>query len=167
MKQKYTCTLGIAALCQERMQPWKADSIERLVELALRGQPGKAEEGQLYDHGPEVVALALLAASKRIAELQAKHQGVQKPSPATPWGMVPIHIKPNMHRRCRTSIHRARAMRHAERRGRHSICSRLRAQAKRSRCGKVNVGARWVSLSRQKRRYAWAVRCQVSVRACS
>ena len=44
--------------------------------------------------GPDAVALALLAAARRIAELQ-RQTGGTSPSPATPSGMIPVYLKPN------------------------------------------------------------------------
>jgi transposase len=72
-----------------------------LIRAALRGALTRAQARRLAKENPEVLALALLAASKRIAEqelliteLQAQSHG-QKPSPSTPSGMAPIYTKPN------------------------------------------------------------------------
>ncbi len=78
---------------------------EGLIQITLRGALTQAQARRLADENPEVLALALLAASKRIAEqdarlaeLQAQHNGPQ-PSPSTPSGMVPIYTKPNTPKR--------------------------------------------------------------------
>ena len=71
---------------------------EGLIEVALRGALTKVQARRLAQEHPEVVALALLAASKRIAELQGLSQA-QPPSPSTPSGMVAIYTKPNTPRR--------------------------------------------------------------------
>jgi len=71
---------------------------EGLIEAALRGALTKAQARRLVDENPEVLALALLAASKRIAELQGLSPA-QALSPSTPSGMVPIYTKPNTPKR--------------------------------------------------------------------
>ena len=82
------------------MRPGKAKSAAAsgLVESALRGELTEAQAQRLGKENPEVLALALFAASKRIAELQTQRQG-QQPSPSTPSGMVPIYTKPNTSKR--------------------------------------------------------------------
>jgi len=80
------------------MQPGKAKSVETLIDAAVRGRLTKAQALRLYRLGPEVVTLALLAASKRIAGLQTQANGTI-PSPSTPSGMVPIYTKPNAPKR--------------------------------------------------------------------
>ncbi len=76
-----------------------------LIQAALRGALTKAQARRLAHENPEVLALALLAASKRIAEQEARLaqlQGqaqVHQPSPATPSGMVPVYAKPNAAKR--------------------------------------------------------------------
>jgi len=92
----------------------KLTPTQALVEAALRGKLTKAQARQLYQHGPEVVTLALLAASKHIAQQNAliTEQGArlaelwrqasspgQTPSPSIPSGMVPPYAKPNTPRR--------------------------------------------------------------------
>lgn len=67
---------------------------DSLIQAALRGALTQAQARRLANENPEVLALALLAASKRIAELQGSSQG-QPLSPSTPSGMVPIYTKPN------------------------------------------------------------------------
>ncbi len=78
---------------------------ESLIQAALRGALTPAQARRLARENPEVLALALLAASKRIAEqnarlveLQAQHNGLPL-SPSTPSGMVPIYTKPNTPKR--------------------------------------------------------------------
>jgi len=78
-----------------------------LVEAALRGTLTAAQARRLYAEGPEAVVLALLAASRRIAEqntqlatLHAQKHGTPL-SPSTPSGMVPVYAKPNTPRRRR------------------------------------------------------------------
>jgi len=74
------------------------NATEGLIQAALRGALTPAQARRLGHENPEVLALALLAASKRIAELQAQ-PGDQQPSPSTPSGMVPVYAKPNAPRR--------------------------------------------------------------------
>ena len=80
------------------MQPGKANSIKALIDAAVRGELTKTQARQLYKQGPEAVILALLAASKRIAELQGQSNG-EPPSASTPSGMVPIYTKPDTPKR--------------------------------------------------------------------
>ena len=82
------------------MQPGKAkkSASPGWVEAALRGELTEAQARRLANENPEVLALALLAASKRIAELQ-RASAAQLPSPSTPSGMVPIYTKPNTPKR--------------------------------------------------------------------
>ena len=74
---------------------------EGLIRAALRGALSKAQARRLAKENPEVLALALLAASKHIAEQEARivelesHTQQSVPSPSTPSGMVPIYTKPN------------------------------------------------------------------------
>ncbi len=74
------------------MRPGKANSIsaETLIAAAARGELNETFARQLYRYGPEVVTLALLAASKRIAELQ-KRCGQQQTTPSTPSAVVPVY----------------------------------------------------------------------------
>ena len=85
---------------QWHMQPGKAKivSARRLIDAALRGKLTEAQARQLVKENPEILALALLAASRRIAELQGK-PGVAQPFPSTPSGMVPVYTKPNTRQR--------------------------------------------------------------------
>ena len=71
---------------------------ESLIQAALCGALTKTQARRLAKENPEVLALALLAASKRIAELQGAPQG-HSPSPSTPSGMVPIYTKPSTPKR--------------------------------------------------------------------
>jgi len=80
------------------MRPGTAKTVEAIIDAALRGELDETRARQLHALGPEAVALALLATSKRITELQGESQG-QLPSPSTPSGMVPIYTKPNTPRR--------------------------------------------------------------------
>ena len=84
------------------MQSGKAKSVEALIDAALRGKLTEAQALRLYKQGPEVVTLVLLAASKRIAELQPASKD-QPPSPSTPSGMVPIYTKANTPKRRKKS----------------------------------------------------------------
>jgi len=76
----------------------KHDAIRKLITAAVRGELTDAQALQLCKQEPEVVALALMAASKRIAELQGQSND-QPPCPSTPSGMVPIYTKPNTPKR--------------------------------------------------------------------
>ena len=73
-------------------------AIQRLVEAAVIGQLTEAQAQQLYQLGPEAVTLGLLAASRRIAELQGQSQ-TQQACPSTPSGMVPVYAKANTSKR--------------------------------------------------------------------
>ena len=72
----------------------KTAAAKGLVEAALCGELTEKQAQRLYRLGPEAVTLALMATSKRIAELQGASPA-QPPSPSTPSGMVPIYTKPN------------------------------------------------------------------------
>ena len=80
------------------MQPGKAKSAGALIDAAVRGELDQGEALRLCKECPELVTLALLAAGKRIAELQGQSQD-RHPSPSTPSGMVPIYAKPNTPKR--------------------------------------------------------------------
>ncbi|MFQ5591986.1 MAG: IS66 family transposase, partial [Phycisphaerae bacterium] len=82
------------------MQPGKAKPTAATVWVAaaLRGELTEAQARRLAQENPEVLALALLAASQPIAELQGNSHG-QQPSPSTPSGMVPIYTKPDTRKR--------------------------------------------------------------------
>ncbi len=85
-------------VCSAGMPPRNAKSVEALIDAALRGKLTEGQALRLYKQGPEVVTLALLAASKRIAELQPVSED-QHPSPSTPSGMVALYAKPNTPKR--------------------------------------------------------------------
>lgn len=72
----------------------KPNPAQALIDAALRGELTQAQAQELYRLGAEMVTLALLAASKRIAELKGRPQA-QPPDPSTPSGMVPVYTKPN------------------------------------------------------------------------
>ncbi len=82
------------------MRPGTANTptTKGLVEAALRGKLTEAQARRLANEHPEVLALALRAASQRIAEWQGQSHG-QHPSPSTPSGMVPLSTKPNTPKR--------------------------------------------------------------------
>jgi len=80
------------------MQPGKAKSVGTLIDAAVRGQLTRAKALRLCKDNPEVITLALLAAGRRIAELEGQSSG-QQASPSTPSGMVPIYTKPNVSKR--------------------------------------------------------------------
>ncbi len=80
------------------MKPGTAKSVEALIGAVVRGELDEAQTLRLCTESPELVTLALLAAGKRIAELQGQSQDHQ-PSPSTPSGMLPIYTKPNTPKR--------------------------------------------------------------------
>jgi transposase len=87
------------------MRPGTAKTLDAIINAALRGQLDETRARRLHDLGPEAVALAMLAASKHIAEqdaviatLQGERE-IQQPSPSTPSGMVPVYAKPNTPKR--------------------------------------------------------------------
>lgn len=65
-----------------------------LISAALRGELDERRARRLAELGADVVALALLAASQRIAELQ-RAAGSAAVSRSTPSGMIPIYAKAN------------------------------------------------------------------------
>jgi transposase len=73
----------------------KAVALDQLVAALQCGECDEAAARRLYTLGPDAVTLALLAAARRISELQARTTtaGV---SPSTPSGMRPVYIKPNV-----------------------------------------------------------------------
>ena len=94
------------------MRPGTAKTLDAIINAALRGQLHQTHARQLHDLGPEAVALAMLAASRHIAEQDARlseqdsviaalqRQGqTQQSSPSTPSGMKPIYTKPNTPKR--------------------------------------------------------------------
>ena len=72
--------------------------VRGLVDAALRGELSEAQARQLYRLGPEAVTLALLAAGRRVAELQ-NPANAHRPHPCTPSDMLAIYQKPNTHKR--------------------------------------------------------------------
>jgi len=83
--------------------------VQKIVDLALRGQLDEAQAKKVYELGPEAVLLILLAATqhileqqKRIAEQEQRLATLegQEPqdtpdiTPATPSGMIPVYAKP-------------------------------------------------------------------------
>ena len=80
------------------MQSGTAKTLNAIIHAAQRGKLDESTARQLHALGVEAVALAMLAVSRHIAELQGLSQG-QTPSPATPSGMVPIYTKPNASKR--------------------------------------------------------------------
>jgi len=71
----------------------RADALDSLVAALRAGHCDETTARRLYTLGPDAVTLALLAAARRIAELQAQATGGV--SPATPSGMIPVYTKPN------------------------------------------------------------------------
>ena len=72
-----------------------------IIAAALRGQISEQQARRLHQFGPDVVALAVLATAKRIAEqnsqiteLQSKLKGHDKIDPGMPSGQRPIYTKP-------------------------------------------------------------------------
>lgn len=61
---------------------------------------GEVNADALAELPPELVALALLAAAKRLSEFQGKTANAA-PSPSTPSGMQPVYTKPNASKRRR------------------------------------------------------------------
>jgi len=95
------------------MKAWRPPvaTPEALIEAAIRGELDQAQMRRLCRECPDLVTLALLAATKRIAEqnadlvtrdqriadLQARlatNSDGTATSPATPSGMIPIYTKP-------------------------------------------------------------------------
>lgn len=70
-----------------------------LLAAALRGELDEAQARRLYRLGPEAVTLALLALTRRIAELQ--NRAGHSDTPATPSGMIPVYAKAAAPRRRR------------------------------------------------------------------
>ncbi len=85
------------------MRPATAKARQALIDDALRGELTETQAKLLYQLGPEAVILALLAASRRIAEQDARLAQLQNTnsaaSPSTPSGMVPVYTKPNKPKR--------------------------------------------------------------------
>ena len=85
------------------MRPATAKARQALIDDALRGELTETQARLLYELGPEAVTLALLAASRRIAEQDARLAQLQntnsRTSSSTPSGMVPLYTKPNTPKR--------------------------------------------------------------------
>jgi len=62
------------------MRPGMAKSVGALMDAVVRGELDKAQTLRLCHESPELVALALLAAAKRIAEQEARIAELQKAS---------------------------------------------------------------------------------------
>ena len=71
----------------------RSNALDGLVAALQSGLFDEAAARQLYTLGPDAVTLALLAAARRISELQAQSAGAVAPS--TPSGMIPVYAKPN------------------------------------------------------------------------
>ena len=71
----------------------RLDALDKLVAALQSGVLDEAAARQLYTLGPDAVTLALLAAARRISELQTQTAGGL--SPSTPSGMRPVYTKPN------------------------------------------------------------------------
>ena len=80
------------------MKTSAARELKAIINAALRGQLDKTLALKLHELGPEAVTLAMLATSRRIAELDGKGSH-ELTSPSTPSGMVPIYTKPNATKR--------------------------------------------------------------------
>jgi len=73
--------------------------LQAIIDSALCGQLDEAQARELHALGPEAVTIAMLAISRRMAELKGG-DGATPTSPSTPSGMVPVYAKPNKgHRR--------------------------------------------------------------------
>lgn len=68
--------------------------LETLIEAALRGELTEAQAERLARRDTSLMKAVLLAAVKRIAELQSKLGAVPPISASTPSGQVPIYTKP-------------------------------------------------------------------------
>ena len=73
------------------MRPGKAKTVaaQGLIEAALRGDLTEEQARRLYRLGPEVLTLALMAASKRIAGLQGLSPEQPPPLDAVGYGAHP------------------------------------------------------------------------------
>ncbi len=83
----------------------QSNVIGTLVAAAIGGELSETQARELAMYGPEVVTLALLAASKRIAEQETRIAELQAQGTvphtlvSTPSGMIPIYTKPNRMKR--------------------------------------------------------------------
>ena len=91
------------------MEPGTAKTLRTIIDAALCGELDEAQARKLHELGPEAVALAMLSACRRIAELESKSGNAQ---PSTPSGMVPIYAKANKSKPQKTRCP-ARASRHS------------------------------------------------------
>jgi len=80
-------------------QASKEAQLQSLLAAALDGTLTDEQAQQLAEADTDLVKLAWLAVSKRIAELQAKLAGAGKIDPATPSGQRPIYTKPKAPKR--------------------------------------------------------------------
>jgi len=80
-------------------QASKEAQLPSLLAAALDGTLTDEQAQQLAEADTDLVKLAWLAVSKRIAELQAKLAGAGKIGPATPSGQRPIYTKPKAPKR--------------------------------------------------------------------
>lgn len=74
------------------------DDLPALIQLALEGKLGEEQAKELASADPSLLALALLAASHRIAELNAKNSATD---PSTPSAMIPVYKKKNTQKKRR------------------------------------------------------------------
>ena len=72
----------------------KGAQVQALIAAALEGKLTDPQAERLARLDDGLLKLVLLAAAKRIAELQAKLAGLQAVDPATPSGQRPIYTKP-------------------------------------------------------------------------
>lgn len=81
------------------------EEFQSLIDSALRGELTREDARQFVKLGPEVVVLALLTASRRIAEQDAQLAVLEskgcsgRPSPSSTFGKVPVYAKPNKSKR--------------------------------------------------------------------
>ena len=73
----------------------RSNALDKLVAALRSGVCDQDAARELYALGPDAVTLALLAAARRISELQAQSAGGAV-TPATPSGMIPVYAKPNV-----------------------------------------------------------------------
>jgi len=85
---------GLRALYTLGMDGTTDKEVKAILVAALDGTLTKRQAERLAEIDAQLPTLALLAAAKRIAELQAKLGGPPKIDPATPSGQRPIYTKP-------------------------------------------------------------------------
>jgi len=79
-----------------------SNELATIIDAALRGQLDEVLARKLHKLGPEAVAMAMLAMSRYIAELD--HKAINDhASPSTPSGMIPIYSKHNVSKRRKKS----------------------------------------------------------------